>query len=41
MKQRTLTLTEAERAQLERIRSRDPGPYLREKAAALLYSSSH
>jgi hypothetical protein len=36
MHRRTLTLTGGERAELERVRDRDPRPYLREKAAALL-----
>lgn len=36
MKPRTLSLTEQERAQLEQIRDRDPKPYRRERAAALL-----
>ena len=40
MKQRALTLTQAERADLERVRDRDPRPYLREKAAALLKIAS-
>jgi len=31
-----LELSEAQRAELEAVRSRDPRPYLREKAAALL-----
>jgi hypothetical protein len=35
-----LTLTEAEQAELERIRDRDARPYLREKAAALLKIAS-
>ena len=35
-KQRTLTLTDAERADLVRERDHDPRPYLRERAAALL-----
>lgn len=33
---RTLDLTPASRAELERLRSRAPQPYLRERAAALL-----
>lgn len=36
MRPRTLTLTDAERTDLEQMRSRDKRPYLREKAAALL-----
>ena len=36
MRPRTLTLTAAQRAELERARDRDPRPYLRERAAALL-----
>lgn len=36
MQRRTVTLNEEERAYLERVRSHDPRPYLRERAAALL-----
>src|SRR5215213_4335738 len=36
MRQRTLELTDQQRAELERTRDRDPRPYLRECAAALL-----
>lgn len=36
MDQRTLSLTEAQRAELERTRDTDRRPYLREYAAALL-----
>lgn len=35
-KRRTLTLSESERAELERYRERDPRPYIRERCAALL-----
>lgn len=34
--QRTLALTEQQRQELEHTRDRDPRPYLRERAAALL-----
>ena len=33
---RTLVLAPSERAELERVRARDPRPYLRERCAALL-----
>ena len=33
---RTLILTEQEQADLQKVRDRDPRPYLRERAAALL-----
>lgn len=36
MKPRTLSLTEQERTQLEEIRDKDPKPYRRERAAAML-----
>ena len=36
MPQRTLTLNEQQRQELVHIRDRDPKPYMREKAAALL-----
>lgn len=36
MRSRTLALTAAQRAELEQARDRDPRPYLRERAAALL-----
>lgn len=36
MRARTLALTEAQRAELVRARDRDPRPYLRERAGALL-----
>ena len=36
MRARTLALTDAQRAELEAARDRDPRPYLRERAAALL-----
>ena len=36
MRARTLALTAAQRAELEQARDRDPRPYLRERAAALL-----
>jgi hypothetical protein len=36
MARRTLSLTDARRAELARARDRDPRPYLRERAAALL-----
>jgi transposase len=36
MRGETLALTAAQRAALERARNRDPRPYLRERAAALL-----
>ena len=36
MRARTLALSAAERAELEAARDRDPRPYLRERAAALL-----
>jgi hypothetical protein len=36
MRPRTLTLTPAQRADLERTRGRDRRPYLRERAAAVL-----
>lgn len=35
-KRRTLTLTPEQKAELLRVRDRDPRPYLRERAAALL-----
>ena len=35
-KRRTLVLSLEQRAELEAIRNRDPRPYMREKAAALL-----
>ena len=36
MPRRTLTISEEERKYLEQTRDRDPRPYLRERAAALL-----
>jgi Helix-turn-helix domain len=36
MQPRTLTLTQAEREALERMRDHDPTPYKRERAAAIL-----
>lgn len=36
MRRRTLDLDPQQRAELERARDRDPRPYLRERAAALL-----
>lgn len=36
MNKRSLTLNASERTELESIRDRDPRPYLRERAAALL-----
>ena len=36
MNRRTLELPPTERSDLERIRNRDPRPYMRERAAALL-----
>ena len=35
-KRRTLTLSDSQRAELEQIWRRDPRPYMRERAAALL-----